>query len=152
MLFITELRFLACLIFAVRAYINQMSEKDLNAISLSWHLTFFICHDMTISSLNKLYLSIFSHSLSHTLVSLGIAMSFMVMVFFYFINCHNIWFSGFCQLITLYCEIPQNFEISEVFSTNDRPNETRLQAKRYFKRDSKAALRWVHVQSSIMGR
>ena len=53
MLFLTELRFSACLIFAVRAYINQMSKKDLNAISLSWHLTFFICHDMTIRLLTS---------------------------------------------------------------------------------------------------
>ena len=66
--------------------------------------TFFICHNLAVSSFNKLHFSIFSCSLSYTLVSPGIATS-IIIIFLYFISYHNIWSSAFYHVITLYGEI-----------------------------------------------
>ena len=73
--------------------------------------TFFLCHNVTISSFDQLYFLIFSHSLSHTIVSPGIATFYNHCLFLHFNNYHNISSSGFYHVITLYVEIPQNFEI-----------------------------------------
>ena len=77
-------------------------------------MTFFICHNLAISSFNKLYFSIFSCSLitySCHCYLLVLPHLYNHCLFLYLINYHNIWSSGFYHVITLYGEIPQNFEI-----------------------------------------
>ena len=75
--------------------------------------TCFICHNLAILSFNNQRFSIFSHSISHTLVSPGIAMSIIIVSLLY--QLCNIWPSSFYHVITLSREIPYNFEVS-VFS------------------------------------
>ena len=49
--------------------------------------------------------------LYHILLYLLVLLHLYHCLFLYFINYHNIWYSGFYHVITLYGEIPYNFEM-----------------------------------------